>query len=236
MRHALMTSIATFGRPGATPLSSPVRPPRRHRHRSLQGALLVSAAALALAGACGRGRPTSGGPTGEGTAAPDTTAEATAPSGEATEGQAAADHTEADLLTNVRQLVFEGKRSGEGYFSTDGRYMVFQAEREPDDPFYQIYLMDLETGDVSRVSPGFGKTTCAWIYPGGDKILFASTHEDPEARTKMQDMLDLRAAGNAPRYEFTFDDTYEIYQVTKGDTNYQNLTNSPGSDAEGSWS
>lgn len=32
--------------------------------------------------------------------------------------------------------------------------MVFQSEREAENPFYQIYLMDLETGDVERVSPG----------------------------------------------------------------------------------
>ena len=59
--------------------------------------------------------------------------------------------------------------------------MVFQSERDPRNPFYQIYLTDLETGDIERVSPGFGKTTCAWIHPSGEKVLFASTQDDPEA-------------------------------------------------------
>jgi len=48
---------------------------------------------------------------------------------------------EANILSNIRQLTFEGKRSGEGYFGPNGNLMVFQSEREPKNPFYQIYLM-----------------------------------------------------------------------------------------------
>src|SRR5947209_18282533 len=72
---------------------------------------------------------------------------------------------EAQFLSQIRQLTFEGRRSGEGYFSPDGRALVFQSEREPGNPFYQIYLLDLETGDSHRVSPGSGKTTCAFFRP-----------------------------------------------------------------------
>jgi WD40-like Beta Propeller Repeat len=100
---------------------------------------------------------------------------------------------EAALLSNIRQLTYEGRRAGEGYFSADGRRMVFQSEREPGNPFYQIYLLDLETGDTRRVSPGAGKTTCAWIHPSGDRVLYASTHEDPQAEQKMRE--ELEAAG-----------------------------------------
>ena len=91
---------------------------------------------------------------------------------------------ESSFLSSTRQLTFAGKRSGEGYFSSDGNQMIFQSERESGNPFYQIYLMDLETGDTNRVSPGFGKTTCAWIHPGGERILFASSHADPKAKEK----------------------------------------------------
>src|SRR4051794_29083406 len=90
--------------------------------------------------------------------------------------------SEADFLTHIRQLTFEGKRSGEGYFSADGKKLVFQSEREPGNPFYQIYLLDLESGDTERISPGTGKTTCAWIHPDGRRIMFASTHLDPESK------------------------------------------------------
>src|SRR5262245_35481864 len=75
---------------------------------------------------------------------------------------------EAQFLANTRQLTFEGRRSGEGYFSPDGKALIFQSERERDNPFYQIYILDLESGDTRRVSPGTGKTTCAFFRPGTD--------------------------------------------------------------------
>src|SRR5262249_19688132 len=68
---------------------------------------------------------------------------------------------ERDFLSRVRRLTLEGRRAGEGYWSKDGQRLVFQSEREPGNPFYQIYTMDLATGDTMRVSPGMGKTTCS---------------------------------------------------------------------------
>jgi hypothetical protein len=45
---------------------------------------------------------------------------------------------EKRFITNTRQLIFEGRRSGEGYFSPDGSKLIFQGERERGNPFYQI--------------------------------------------------------------------------------------------------
>ncbi|MBT6660453.1 MAG: peptidase M28, partial [Verrucomicrobia bacterium] len=87
------------------------------------------------------------------------------PGAHAAEGQGA-------FLSRVRQLTFEGRRSGEGYFSTDGSKLIFQSEREAGNPFYQIYTLDFETGDSARVSPGHGKTTCAFFHPNGGRVLF----------------------------------------------------------------
>ena len=42
---------------------------------------------------------------------------------------------EAHYLSNIRQLTFEGKRAGEGYFDADGSRIVFQSERLEDNPF-----------------------------------------------------------------------------------------------------
>src|SRR5947209_7067519 len=80
-------------------------------------------------------------------------------------------HEEARFLSNIRQLTFEGNRSGEGYFSPDGKSLIFQSERDSSNPFYQIYILDFESGDVHRVSPGIGKTTCAFFRPGSDEVL-----------------------------------------------------------------
>jgi Tol biopolymer transport system component len=81
--------------------------------------------------------------------------------------------TEKDFLSRAIRLTFEGRRAGEGYFSPDGTQMVFQSEREPGNPFYQIYLPDLTTGDSKRISSGQGKTTCVFFQASTDNILFA---------------------------------------------------------------
>src|SRR5204863_1132922 len=83
---------------------------------------------------------------------------------------------ERDFLTRIRRLTVDGKRAGEGYWAPDGKRLVFQSEREVTDPFYQIYVLDLTSGETKRVSPGIGKTTCAFFRPGTDEIEFASTH------------------------------------------------------------
>jgi Tol biopolymer transport system component len=99
---------------------------------------------------------------------------------------AADDSAQENKFSNTRQLVFEGKRSGEAYFSPDGKKVIFQSEREPANPFYQQYILDLETGETKRVSSGIGKTTCGFFQPGSDRVLFASTQADPEAVGKQK--------------------------------------------------
>ncbi len=139
-----------------------------------------------------------------------------------------------DLISGANQLTFEGQRSGESYFSADGTQLVFQSEREPGNPFYQIYLMDLEFGDTRLISPGYGKTTCAWIHPDGEQILFASTHLDPEARDKQTQELEFRASGQQRRYAWDYDEHFDLF-VRQGD-DFKRLTHERGYDAEGSFS
>lgn len=143
---------------------------------------------------------------------------------------------EARFLSNTRQLIFEGKRSGEGYFSPDGKALIFQSEREAENPFYQIYLLNLETGDSHRVSPGTGKTTCAYFRPGTDEVLFASTHLDPESKAKQKTELDFRASGKQRRYAWDYDERMDIFAARRDGSKLKRLTTSPGYDAEGDYS
>src|SRR6266498_2753189 len=108
--------------------------------------------------------------------------------------QAAPSYQERDFLSRVRRLTVEGRRAGEGYWSPDGRRIVFQSEREPGNPFYQIYTIDLATGDTKRISPGMGKTTCAFFRPGSDEIEFASTHGDPKTKQWQDEELAFRVS------------------------------------------
>ena len=144
--------------------------------------------------------------------------------------------SEADFLSQSRQLTFEGKRTGEGYFSQDGSWLVFQSEREQDNPFYQIYLLDLETGDSRRVSPGHGKTTCSWIHPDKQRVLYASTHLDPDAVAKQKEELALRAEGKQRRYSWDYDEHFDLFETRLKDGSTRRLTSALGYDAEGSWS
>jgi Tol biopolymer transport system component len=155
---------------------------------------------------------------------------------------AQAPYQERDFLSRIRRLTVEGKRAGEGYWSPDGKRLVFQSEREPGNPFYQIYTIDLGTGDTRRISPGIGKTTCAFFRPApgglGDavEIQFASTHADPKSRQYQDDELAFRASGQERRYSWDYDPEMDIYAFNELTGETKRLTTARGYDAEGGYS
>ncbi len=165
----------------------------------------------------------------------DGMAAATAMEMPATTGGDFATQYEDRLLPNTRQLVTEGARSGEGYFGPQGDRLIYQAEM-PGNPFYQIYLMDLATGEATRVSPGTGLTTCSWIHPTQDKVMFSSTHEDPNALQKQAEEIAIRESGEDRPYGWDYDRHYDIYEANSDGSDLVNLTNTDGYDAEGSYS
>jgi Tol biopolymer transport system component len=135
---------------------------------------------------------------------------------------------EAQFISHARQLIYEGKRSGEGYFSSDGKMLIFQSEREEGNPFYQIYLLDLETGDIRRVSSGVGKTTCGFFRPDGKEAIFASTHLDPQATERQRRELELRASGKQRRYSWDYDASMDIFATEPDGGPLRRLTDTPG--------
>ena len=150
--------------------------------------------------------------------------------------QPAAASQERDFLSRVRRLTVEGRRAGEGYWSPDGKRLVFQSEREPGNPFYQIYTLDLATGETTRVSPGVGKTTCAFFRPGSDEIEFASTHADPKSKQYQDEELAFRASGKERRYSWDYDTEMDIWTYNQKTKALKRLTTAKGYDAEGSYS
>src|SRR5271169_582457 len=121
-------------------------------------------------------------------------------------------------LKNIRQVTREDDfvRAGEGYFSPDGRTVIFQAEEKGSgNPFYQIFTLELATGKFRRVSTGLGKTTCSYFRPDGKKIIYASTHLDPDARkhyaVEIKRREDEQKTKKYRRYAWDFDSTFDIF-------------------------
>jgi TolB protein len=167
---------------------------------------------------------------------------------------------EAKHLANLEQVTFGLSRAGEGYFSPDGQWIVYQAY-PVGYPFYQIYLQWLGektplrlspdrggTTGISvgrsrqipphtlRLSPGRGRTTCSYFSPDGQTILFASSHTDPDIEQTESAARKLAKEGGRPRYQWDFDPHMEVYTIRPDATGLKRLTDSPGYDAEGSYS
>jgi TolB protein len=147
---------------------------------------------------------------------------------------------ESAHLTNIRQITHDYARAGEGYFSPDGKLIIFQAEEKVDNPFYQQFVMNLETKATRRVSPGVGKTTCGYFHPDGKKIIFASSHLDPDATKHYAPERQLREeekrAKKRRRYVWDFDPHMDIFEANLDGSGLKRLTDSPGYDAEGAYS
>lgn len=91
--------------------------------------------------------------------------------------------SESAYLSNITQLTYQSMgfiNAGEAYFSPDAERIIFQATPKGKEA-YQIYTMDLKKLKPKLVSSGHGACTCAFFHPRKDKIIFASSHLDPNA-------------------------------------------------------
>lgn len=146
--------------------------------------------------------------------------------------------SEAKHLSALRRLTYAGEKNGEGYFSADGKRIVFQGVREPElkNPFYQIYSMDLATGSVRRISNGAGRTTCSYFHPQKQRILFASSHLDPDAAKHQASEIEKLKTNPPKRYAWDFDPKLDIFETDYDGKNALRLTDAEGYDAECAYS
>ena len=134
-----------------------------------------------------------------------------------------ADHPLEKHLTHVRQLTFGGENA-EAYFSSDGTKLVLQIKSPPHE-CDQIFTMNLDGSDLQQVSSGKGRTTCAYfLYPENDRILYSSTHLAGEACPP--------TPSHADGYVWPIYSSYEIFTANLDGSDLQQLTESPGYDAE----
>jgi Tol biopolymer transport system component len=125
-------------------------------------------------------------------------------------------------LKNVRQLTFDGQNA-EGYWSNDGRKVILQ-RRSDDMPADQIYVLDMSTGEMQRVSTGKGKTTCSYFLQGDNQIVFASTHHTGDAPPVV------KRTGRG--YEWEVHQEFDLFVAKPDGSELKALTDSPGYDAE----
>ncbi len=125
-------------------------------------------------------------------------------------------------LRNLRQLTHGGENA-EAYFSADGEQLIFQATREGVAPCDQIFTMDLDGQNLRRVSTGQGRTTCAFFFPSGDRIVYSSTHHLDPACPTPPDMSQGYVWG---LFEF------DVFAANADGSDLVQLTDEPGYDAE----
>ena len=59
----------------------------------------------------------------------------------------------ADFITGEHQLSVKEKRAGEAYYRQDLKWMVYQAEVADDNPFYQIFLKNIDLSLIHISEP-----------------------------------------------------------------------------------
>ena len=130
-------------------------------------------------------------------------------------------------LRNLHQLTFGGQNA-EAYFSADDKMLSFQHQGEGV-PCDQIYTMPVDTPDGKPATPrlvstGKGRTTCSYIFPSGDHMLYSSTHA---ASAECPPKPDYSHGYVWPIYS-----SYKIYTANLDGSDLHLLTDAPGYNAE----
>ena len=126
-------------------------------------------------------------------------------------------------LADIVQLTFKGENA-EAYWSPDGDELILQASFDPYE-CDQIFRLDPnKPGELKLVSTGKGRTTCAYFFPSGDRILYSSTHLGGEACPPEPD----RSQG----YVWPLYSTYEVFSAKPDGSDLKPLTDHEGYDAE----
>ena len=134
-------------------------------------------------------------------------------------------------LRNVRQLTFGGNNA-EAYWSYDDSKLILQSDfADWNVSCDQIFYIDVNQpaspeNKPPMISTGDGRTTCSFFLPGDSTFVYASTHLGDKACPEVPE----RGAGGA--YVWPIYDTFDIFTADLNGRITQQLTDSPGYDAE----
>ncbi len=99
-------------------------------------------------------------------------------------------------LRNIRQLTFGGQNA-EAYFSADNKMLIFQHQGNArytvrPDLHHRGGYARRQAGHPETGELGKGRTTCSYIFPDGNRILYSST-DGGQSRLPAQARLFARA-------------------------------------------
>lgn len=139
-------------------------------------------------------------------------------------------YDEESHLSNVRQLTWGGNNA-EAYWSFAGDQLVFQSDfNQWGVSCDQIFVLDVDKVSPNQkpamLSTGMGRTTCAYFLPGDSTIVYGSTH-----------LMDSLCPADPPRsidgkYVWPIYESYDIFVSDLSGTIKEQLTDTPGYDAE----
>ncbi len=129
-------------------------------------------------------------------------------------------------LGNIRQLTFGGQNA-EAYFSHDGQELIFQSTRG-ELQCDAIFRMRADGSQVQQISSGQGVTTCAFIAPDNNSVIYASTHLQHQACPPKPDY--------SQGYVWPLYEAYDIFSAGPQGEDPVRLTDTDGYDAEAVYS
>ncbi len=124
---------------------------------------------------------------------------------------------------DVRQLTFQGENA-EAYWAPGGDELILQSTFPPHECDQIFRLRPDRPGELELVSTGEGRTTCAYFFPSGDKILYSSTH--------LADKACPPRPGFSQGYVWPLYEGYEIFVADPDGGNLEALTHNSVYDAE----
>lgn len=101
-------------------------------------------------------------------------------------------------LANMKRIT-NGGTNAEAYWSFDSKKLIFQGIRNGDSVCDQIYVMNADGSDVTRVSYGNGRTTCGFFL-NDTHVLYGST-------------MDSMGSGCPPNPDPSFGYVWPVYKT-----------------------
>ena len=138
-------------------------------------------------------------------------------------------HPDEKHFKSLRQITFGGDNA-EAYWSFDDKNLVFQSNAEKwglecDQIFVTPVDAVLDTQRPDMLSTGKGRTTCSYFLPDNAHIVYASTHLGGDACPETP-------SRKADKYVWPIYDSFDIFVADLDGNITQQLTDTPGYDAE----